>query len=267
MGRPFRDRESVDAIETCRRRRSGGLDDRVEHPQVAQAVLRTSGSAGSPSRPATCSRNARAWKTKRSFWPWPTLGEVHRQAAGDVRVVRADAAPAGSPAVGAGAAPVDDSRTRRPGRGRTSPRRSRRTSRSPARSAGRRDPRGRERRRWRRTRTCAVKVTRSSFSTGSRSSLSSAAAWPDRGAQRQRAARVTNVDSTAPRTDRDRAAQELGQVDQVAADVGERARARAALVAPAHRARRVAAVVAPVVAVEVQRPARSPRRRPARGSR
>ena len=57
----------------------------------------------------------------------------------------------------------------------------------------------------------------------------------------------------------DRPAEELGEVDEVAADVGQRARAGTALVAPAHRRRRVDAVVAPVVAVEVHRPARSRR--------
>jgi hypothetical protein len=56
----------------------------------------------------------------------------------------------------------------------------------------------------------------------------------------------------------DGAADELGQVDQVAADVRQRPRPRAALVAPAHRRARVDPVVAPVVAVEVQGPADGP---------
>ena len=47
----------------------------------------------------------------------------------------------------------------------------------------------------------AVKVTRSSFSTGSVTSLSSAAAWPT-AAPAGRARSLTKVDSTAPRTDR-----------------------------------------------------------------
>jgi RES domain-containing protein len=46
----------------------------------------------------------------------------------------------------------------------------------------------------------AVKVTRSSFSTGSVTSLTSAAAWPT-AAPTGRARSVMTVDSTAPRTD------------------------------------------------------------------
>ena len=53
----------------------------------------------------------------------------------------------------------------------------------------------------------------------------------------------------------DRAGQELAHVGQVAADVGQRAGALRALVAPAHRCGGAAAVVGPVAAGEVQRPA------------
>ena len=48
------------------------------------------------------------------------------------------------------------------------------------------------------------------------------------------------------------AAEELDEVRDVAADVGERAGARRSLVPPAHRPLRVARVVAPVAAVDVQ---------------
>ena len=51
---------------------------------------------------------------------------------------------------------------------------------------------------------------------------------------------------------RHRAADELGEVDEVAADVGEGPGARAALVPPRHRRLRAAGVVAPVAAVEVR---------------
>ena len=58
----------------------------------------------------------------------------------------------------------------------------------------------------------------------------------------------------------DRAAEELAEVDQVAADVGQRPATRAAAVAPAHRGVGVGAVVAPVAAVEVHDRAEARRR-------
>src|SRR5207253_8824328 len=73
-----------------------------------------------------------------------------------------------------------------------------------------------------------------------------------RGSQRYRTLGHHRAQCTA--ADRlDRSTQVLGDVDQVAADVTEGAGTRPAAVPPADRCARVATVVAPVVAVEVQR--------------
>ena len=97
---------------------------------------------------------------------------------------------------------------------------------------------------------------------------------PDDVAQRQRAL-GDDGGQRGPGHRLDRAEQELRGVGQVAAQVGERARPRAAPVAPAHRGLRVAAVVRPVLRVDVERPPQFPRldhlagrgdaRRPAEG--
>jgi hypothetical protein len=72
----------------------------------------------------------------------------------------------------------------------------------------------------------------------------------DRGAQRHRPVLHRGAEDSAGHGAQ-RPAEELAEVDQVAADVGERAGAGAAPVPPADRRVRVEAVIAPVVPVEV----------------
>jgi hypothetical protein len=86
-----------------------------------------------------------------------------------------------------------------------------------------------------------VKVTTSSFATGG---------VADYRPQRDRAVGYQRGQDAAADAFH-RAAEELAEVDQMAADVAERAGSRAALVPPAHRGVLGEPVVAPVVAVEV----------------
>ena len=77
---------------------------------------------------------------------------------------------------------------------------------------------------------------------------------PDNGAQRHRPGR-DGGGQRRPGDRLDRAEQELGDIGEVAAQVGERAGAGLAPVAPAHRRLRVTAVVGPVLRADVQRAA------------
>ena len=210
-------------------------------------------SRGSPVHPGDLLEEGPGLEGEQVVLPVADPGEVHRHAAGDVRVVRARPAPGGSPFGRAGAR-RRRSRTRRRGPGRRWPPPCEANSSKPRELARPKAAREADRVPVAPDSNVAVKVTRSSFSTGSVTSLTSAAAWPTAAPSGEGALGDEGGQHRAP--DRlDGAAHELGQVDQVAADVGQGARARSALVAPAHRAPRVDPVVAPVVAVEVQRPA------------
>ena len=64
----------------------GRGDDGVHEAEVVQALGEGRERRQAPSIPATCSRKARAWKVNRSFCAVADAGEVHRHAAGEVRV-------------------------------------------------------------------------------------------------------------------------------------------------------------------------------------
>ena len=228
--------------------RRGGRDDRPEHRRLRRPSAKV-GHGGRPSIPATCSRKARAWKTKRSFWPWPTPGKSIGRPLGDVRVLRSHEDLA-VPLRRVRRAPSTKPNSTGP-RGRRSPRRARRTTRSPARGMAVRDPGRRER---------AGRAGRERRGEGHQvlvldRLLRRSRPWrrgPTAAPSGQRRS-VEKVDSTAPRTDAIGPQTNSARSIEVATDVRQRARAGPALVAPAHRTHGVASVVAPVAPVEVHR--------------